>query len=106
LELEQLFHSAQIIIPFRVIDEIEHLSGNKERKLKERELASLALQIINKNREKIEIPKLEGRVDDSIVSYALNNPETVVASLDREIRKKLKNSKLLTIRQRKRLALV
>ena len=105
-ELEHLFPLSPIIIPARVLDEIKYLSGNKEKKLKERELAFLALQIIEKNKEKFEVIELEGRVDDSIVSYALNNPETVVASLDREIRKKLKNLGLLTIKQRKKISLV
>ena len=62
------------------------------------------MKVIKKGKyEKI---KLSGkRVDESIIRLAKSDPEVVVATLDREIKSKIKNSKLV-IRQKKRIEVV
>jgi rRNA-processing protein FCF1 len=92
----------KILIPEGVIKEIEIISkSNKKSSLAEN--ARLALKILEKeNFEKI---KLEGKnVDDSIVKLAKENSDFVVATLDKEIKDRVKNSKLV-IKQKKRVEL-
>lgn len=82
----------QILIPEKVLREIKGLA---ERKLE----AKLALTIIEKNKfQKIET---SGRtVDASIINYSKENPSIFVATLDREIKTRTKNQKIL-IRQKR-----
>lgn len=86
------FKGVEIIIPKEVIREVENL------KIPE---AKLALKIIEKNPfEEIEIGK--GHVDKRIIDYAKENPETAIATLDKEILDKIANHKII-IRERKKL---
>jgi len=93
----------KILIPEEVIGEIESISkSNKKGEVVEN--AKLALKILGK--EKFEKIKLGGKnVDDSIVKLAKENSDFVVATLDREIKNKIKNSKLV-IRQKKRIEVI
>ena len=93
----------KIIIPDEVIHEIKLISESKK-KLKFRDEAKLALQIIDKNSyEKINLGK--GHVDKKIISYAKENPKLIVATLDKEIKSKISNNKLI-IRNKKKLEIV
>ena len=94
----------KILIPDLVLNEIETISKSK----KNGSLAGnakLALKILGK--EKFEKIKLSGKgnVDDSIVKLAKENSELVIATLDREIKNRIKNSKLV-IRQKKRIEVI
>ena len=107
LELERLFGMYQIVIPSRVLIELETLKYRKELSVKDREAASLALQVIEKNRKKINIIELNGGADRSIVNYSLSNPGVIMASLDRGMKKHVKGkAKMLTIRGKNRLAVI
>jgi len=78
-----------IIIPKNVINELEKLK--KE----------LALRVLKKN--KFKKISLKGKiVDNSIINYAKENPNIIIATLDRGIKAKIKNRKMI-IRNRKKL---
>ena len=93
----------KILIPDIVLREIETISKSNKNSSR-RENAKLTMKVIKKGKyEKI---KLSGkRVDESIIRLAKSDPEVVVATLDREIKSKIKNSKLV-IRQKKRIEVV
>lgn len=106
-ELDRIFSICQIVIPKKVLDELETLKNRKELTIKERQAADIALQIIEKSREKIKILDLKGNVDKSIINYSLSNHDVVTATLDRGIKKHVKGkAKMLTIRNKKRLDLI
>jgi len=105
-ELDRILPSYKIVIPRRVLEELETLKSRKELTIKERDSASLALQILEKRKEKIKLLDLTGNVDKSIVNYTLNNEDVVMASLDGGMRKHVKGkAKILTIRNKKTLSL-
>ncbi len=80
------------IIPEQVLRELEGLG------------AKLALKIVNRNNfELIKIPG--GDADAAIINFARKNPEAIVATLDRGLKNKMRNKKLI-IRQKKKLEIV
>ena len=83
----------EILIPEQVFDEIKKLSKSKE-SAKIREEADLALKIMN--RSKFTSVKLRrNNVDDAIVEFAENNPDIVIATIDRELKERIKNRKMI-----------
>jgi rRNA-processing protein FCF1 len=92
----------EILIPKQVIEEIKRIA-NSTKKLKFRDDAKLAQIILEKNFFK-EI-EIKGKyADKGIIKYALENPKLIVATLDREIKRKITNSKLV-VRGKKKLEL-
>lgn len=89
----------RILIPKQVTKEIKSIINSKK-KLHFKEDAKLALKLLEKNSFK-EIDLKEKNVDKGIVKYSKKN-DVIVATLDREIKSKIKNSKLV-IRQKKKL---
>ena len=87
----------QIIIPRQVLEEVEKISKTKG-------FAKLALEILKKNKFK-KIDLKTKNVDIGIIKYARKNPEIIVATLDREIKNRIRNQKLI-IRGKKRLEIV
>ncbi len=86
------------LVPSGVIKEIEGLSKTKG--------ATLAKAMLEKSMRKLEIIDINGKtVDSSIINYAHNHPNTMVATLDREIKSKVKNQKIV-IRQKKKIEIV
>ena len=82
----------QILIPKQVINEIKNLNSK------------LALKLLEKNKfKKIDLGK--GHTDKKIIKFAKENPKTIIATLDREIKNKTKNQKLI-IRGKKKLEIV
>ena len=95
-----------ILIPKQVIGELEKVYGNKNKKLKNRDLAEISLKILNANKERFVCLDLgKKHVDKLIVKYANEHPRLVVATLDSELKKKLKNSKMV-IRDMRKLVVV
>jgi len=93
----------KIIIPKQVINEIERIKDSKQ-KLKTRNSAKLALKIIKKNKSKN--PDLgKGHTDKRILQFAKANQRTIVATLDKELKSKLKGRTLI-IRNKKKLEVV
>jgi len=85
----------QILIPEQVINEIKNLKNPN---------SELALKLLEKNKfEKIDIGK--GHVDKRIIKFAKENPKTIIATLDKEIKNKTKNQKLI-IRGKKKLEII
>ena len=93
----------KIIIPSEVIDEIKRIAESKK-KLRFRDEAKLAINLLDKNKfEKIDLGK--GYVDKKIILYADKNPKAIVATLDKEIKDKVSNNKLV-IRNKKKLEII
>ena len=84
-----------ILIPKQVINEIKNQKSSN---------AKLALKILQLNKYN-EIDLGKAHVDKLIINYAKKNPKVIVATLDREIKKKVKNSKLV-IRGKKQLEVI
>ena len=98
LELEGF----KILVPKQVIKEIEAIKNSKKSEAKPE--ADLALKFIKAKKPKI--IRLKGKTaDNAIISYAKQNPNIIVATLDREIKKKTKNRKLI-IRGKKKLEFI
>lgn len=87
------FMGLEILIPEQVFDEIKKLSKSRE-SATIREEADLALKIMNRN--KFTSVKLRrNNVDDAIVEFANANPEVVIATIDKELKGRVKNRKMV-----------
>jgi rRNA-processing protein FCF1 len=85
----------QILIPEQVINEIERIKNLNSQP---------ALKLLEKNKfKKIDIGR--GHVDKKIIQFAKENPDLTIATLDREIKNKTKNPKLI-IRGKKKLEII
>ncbi len=82
----------KVIIPENVIAEMEKLKR------------ITALRLLEKNVfERVTLPGKN--VDNAIVQFAKENPEIIIATLDKAMRKKIKNKKV-TIRSKKIIEIV
>lgn len=92
----------RVIIPIEVIEEIKRLrDGTKA--LKFREDADFALRLI-KSEEHDEV-KIGGRyVDVGLRNYLKKNPDVVLGTMDKELKKSVTNRKII-IRNKKKLEL-
>lgn len=97
---EELFLGGyKIIISEQVIREIKKFEEKKSE-------ARLALKMLQKDfYEKINLGSGNGTVDNKIIKYASENPHTVIATLDREIKKKIPND-IMVIRGKKKLEVI
>jgi len=98
----------EILIPKQVIKEVFKIAFSKPgtKKMHFREDAKLALKLIEKNKSEFnEIELIGTNVDNSIVDFAEKNKEDIIATLDREIKNKVRNKKLI-IRGKKKLEIV
>ena len=97
----------KIIIPKQVIDEIKRIVNSKK-KMHFRKDAELSLMILEKNRntfKKINLSNYGKNTDKRIKNFSDKNADIIVATLDRELKKKIKNRKLV-IRGKKKLEIV
>jgi len=94
------FEGFKILIPKQVILEIENFSESGK-KLHFKKDAELALKILKENNFK-KVNLKENNVDRGIIKFAAENPKIIIATLDREIKNKIKNRKLV-IRGKKEL---
>tara|TARA_Y100000310_G_C20333953_1_gene646576 strand:+ start:273 stop:668 length:396 start_codon:yes stop_codon:yes gene_type:complete len=97
-----------IIVLSSVEEELKNLI-KKARKTEDRGAAELALKILKKQVKKREISVLNTKkhADDAILYLVEENKKTIVATADRELRKKIKGkTRILAIRQKKHLELV
>ena len=96
---------AKIIIPEKVIEELERI-GKSNQKLKSRRISGLALKIIESEKGNYETISLKTRnVDNGIKKLADADKGVIVATLDAELKRKLKCPKLV-IRAGKKLEIV
>ncbi|MFH1801437.1 MAG: PIN domain-containing protein [archaeon] len=93
----------EVLISEQVINELKKIANSKQ-KLHSRQAAELALKILRKNKfKKISI---SGKyVDKAIINYADKNPSTAIATIDKELKGKIKNKKII-IRNKKRLEVI
>ena len=93
----------EILIPKEVIKEIEKLSKIKG-SANTREDADLAMKLVNRN--KYTLIKLKKKnVDDAIKQFSDENPDVIVATLDKELKGRVLNKKLI-IRGKKKLQII
>ncbi len=102
----------EIVILSSVSNELKSLT-EKSKKTKDKESAKLALKILEKRikEKKIKTMKTEKKsdknADDAILNLAKNQNNVIVATADRELKKKLKGkSRILTIKQKKNIELI
>ena len=82
----------KVLVPEQTIDELMVLG------------AQLALNILEKN--KFKIIKISGKdADTAIINFKKENPETIVATLDVGLQKKVKNRKMI-IRGKKKIEII
>lgn len=92
-----------VLIPEEVLKEIRKIISSGK-KLHFREDAKLALKILNKNKfKKIRLDTED--VDKGLVNFAEKNKDVIVATLDRELKEKIKKPKLV-IRGKKKLGVI
>lgn len=100
---EELFHRGHLVqIPREVIAEIKRLMDSSK-KLKFKEEANLALKLIeSSDHELVDCP---GKyVDKGLIKYCNENPNVVLATMDKVLKKSVKNRKMV-IRNKKKLEL-
>ena len=106
--LKKDFPEYKIIIPIEVIYELEKIKENNSSTIMERESAELSLFLIKKgNYQNISLGSKN--VDSGIINYLIKHPKTIVATMDRELREKLKKKvsgvKFMLIRQKSRFVI-
>jgi len=101
------FMGLEILIPASVIKEIKSLSeGRSGGKFKAEENSKIALKLLEENCNSFKKIFLPGRnTDKSIIKFAGESKDVVIATLDREMKEKIKNPKLI-IRGRKKLEII
>lgn len=100
---EMKFMGLTPVLPIQVIDELKKITSSKK-KAKFKEHAELALKILHQNKPK-EIDIKNAYVDQGIIDYASQNKDVIIATMDKELRSKIKNRKLV-VRGMKKLELV
>jgi len=99
---ELLMKGHRVVIPKEVIAEIIRLrDGSKA--LSFREEAELALKIIKSN-DYLEVSSPGKYVDSGIFNFMKDNPEYILATLDKRLKKSVRNRKIV-IRNKKKLEL-
>ncbi|MGC9309122.1 MAG: hypothetical protein ACP5D2_00310 [Candidatus Nanoarchaeia archaeon] len=92
------------LLPKQVLQEIEKLSKRKGEKIKDKQSAQIALEMIKLIEPKI-INLEEGNVDDAIVAYLKKHNQVILATLDKELKSRTNNSKLV-IRGKKKIEII
>tara|TARA_Y100000310_G_scaffold185433_1_gene185508 strand:+ start:368 stop:757 length:390 start_codon:yes stop_codon:yes gene_type:complete len=105
--LEELPEVSEIVIPLEVLTELEKIMQSPETTQSEKEAAELAELLIKKKNLTI-TPLGTPDVDAGLLRYCTQNP-CILATLDRNlkerIRQKAKETKFLTIKEKKRIAI-
>lgn len=111
-EIDKLCDFAyDLIIPKQVLDELHKISKGKDKKRKDKVAADLALQILGRIAEKdgVLVMDVKGRdADEAIVNIVKknHNKEVIVATMDKELKKRLKKIKIISVRQKKYLEFI
>ena len=94
-----------ILIPEEVIKEIENIIKSKQ-KLKEKDSAKLASILLKMNKFK-RINLNTKNVDNGIIQFAEQNPDVIVATLDKQVKNSLKKkNKIMIIRGKDKLEII
>jgi len=97
-ELELMGHF--VIIPSGVLLELENIADSKK-KMQFRENATLALKLL-KGKYFKRIRLGDGHTDDTIVEFLNKNPDVILATLDKELKKRVKARKIV-IKSKKKI---
>ena len=99
---EKISENVEWIIPIEITEELIKIKENKGKTI-DRNAANLALQLILKLKaERIKLGNK--KVDDGLVNYLDKNNEIVLATLDKNLKKRVKN-RILTIKNKKSLGI-
>jgi rRNA-processing protein FCF1 len=90
----------ELIVPSSVVKELEELSKNSK-KLSDRSAAFLAIKLLEHNKVKV-VETYNKYADEAIID--LIRTDSIVATLDLELRKKLRNKSLIVIKGNKKIA--
>lgn len=97
------FMGLEVVVPDRVLEELQRLKEKHDRRETRRE-AEFALRLLEKNEFK-KIALRQKFADRAIIFYAKNNPKVIIATLDRGIKDRIRNPKVV-IRDRKKLEVI
>jgi len=104
--LDELKIYGNILLPIQVYSELQDITKDKRQKAKNRAIAKLALQILDKENFKTISLEMD-KVDDGIIKYVTRNDNLIVATLDKELKDRLDGiAKTLTIRNKKKIVLL
>ena len=93
------------IVPEEVLTELRGLKFGGKIKIKERNAASIGIEIVEKlGAEVVKLSNTASDVDTKIVNY-LRSKDIILATLDKKIQSRVKN-KILTIRGKKTLGII
>jgi rRNA-processing protein FCF1 len=98
--MEIMTEGYELVVPEQVIAELKDISMNSK-KLSDRSAAFLALKLLEHN--KVKIISAEGRIADEAI-LNLVRMGSIIATLDLELRKKLKSSRIIVIKGHKKVA--
>jgi len=82
----------ELLVLDQVINELKDISNRKQDSFKNRQKAELSLKILEANKIKI-IPSKANNADDSIVYFSKKNPNNIVATLDKNLKKRINKEK-------------
>ena len=98
--MEIMAEGYELVVPKQVVEELKDIA-EKSKKLSDRSAAFLALKLLEHN--KINIIEARGtHADEAILN--LVRMGSIVATLDLELRKKLRNSRIIVIKGIKKVA--
>ena len=98
--MEIMNEGYELVVPEQVLAELKGLYENSK-KLSDRSAAWLALKLLEHN--KVKIVKAKGKYADEAV-LGLVRLGSIVATLDLELRKKLRNTRVIVIKGAKKIA--
>ncbi len=99
------FWGYKILIPKQVFTELDQIMHSKQ-KYHSRNDASLALTILEKTEGSFDdIDLKDSNVDRGLVKFAEQNKDVVVGTLDRKLKHKIKNPKIV-INEKKKLSVI
>lgn len=103
-EIERIFPKYRIILLNVVAEELKNLS--KTEKGRTRETVELALQLLDNLKDKKLIIEKKLKFENADVALLeFDKAGNVIATLDKELKERFKNAKILTIRQKRYLFL-
>jgi len=93
------------IVPEEVLQELRGLKIGGKIKIKERNAASVGIEIVTTlGAEVVKLSNTANDVDTKIVNYIIDKP-IILATLDKNLKSRVKN-KILTIRNKKNLEII
>lgn len=98
------FQGYEVLVPESIKKELRKIRDSKEQKISDRDAADIALKILKKNPHK-KIKFNKKNVDQSIADFANSREDIIVATLDRELKKKINKNKMV-IKDKKKLDIV